>query len=422
VVGEREPEMATVPYEIVEVGEGVYELTLRPDPAWLQDPARVYPVYVDPSFGGPTAVYAYKSDGYSNTGTIRVGNPYQSYITHWRTILRYNYQSIITNNYQITNAYISATKTSGTVNCHGGGIYVATAFSYSGKGAYLAYFPVCASGGGGGAGLAQQIALWANADINGGHLMLTGGEYSYNTYSYKILSTTLSLDYVAGPAITGITDDTPQNGEIGVGAPVMQAEGTHAVGDHQYFRYSFTSSDGGAAWESPWVLGGPYPVPVGVLTPGKTYTYTISTMTDYSIASPIVTSANPTLYTFVTDSAPSAPANVAVTPGTGSVLTASATVSDADSDWVQALFTVKQGDLVIIDGLAGSRVEGTPPLSGASSVDLPYFLAPNTTYTLEVQAFDGHMVSTVATQNFTTGSPGAIREIPPTWDDQTGAV
>jgi len=98
--------------------------------------------------------------------------------------------------------------------------------------------------------------------------------------------------------------------------------------------------------------------------------------------------------------------------------TLSATVTDADGGDVWALFTIRQDGIVVVDGLAGSKASGG---SGTSSVDCPYALQPGVTYTIEVRASDGSLVSdaTVPGIEFEgpPPSPSATPDDLPTTDD-----
>jgi len=101
-----------------------------------------------------------------------------------------------------------------------------------------------------------------------------------------------------------------------------------------------------------------------------------------------------------------------------------AKVSDPDGGDIQALFTIRQNDIVIVDGLPGKKVSPVAGVSEDSCKKVPYALSPDATYTIEVRTSDGYLLSTTSlapTYTF-SGPPGTYREIPGTSDSQTGAT
>ena len=427
VEGEREPADANIPFEVVKVADGTYELTLRPSAQWLSDAARVYPVYVDPTLGtGPDQLREYKSDGVVYAKDVRVGNSHQSgSCCNWRSVAHYNYSGLMSKQI-VASTSVSTSKLGGTANCYGGGVYNATGWGYGSVGGYLAYFPNCTTGGASD-NMWMQVADWVRSGGTGGAFMYTG--YEAPVYSYKILATALYITYVDAPTVTGVTGATPVDGAMAVAYPVMQATGTTVVGT-QSFQYIFTSDNGGQAFTSPWTSTGPYRVPDGALTPGKHYAYSIKTRNDYLLSpEPLKSNA---AWNFTMDAAPDAPTAVTVDahPLTEDLVSSvvrpvvSASVSDVDGGDIQALFTIRQNGIVIVDSLPGTKATLAAGVPGVSSATLPYALSPDATYTIEVRSSDGYLVSATSlapTPTF-TGPPGTSREIPGTSDSQTGAT
>lgn len=72
-IDERRSEAIAV--SLSELGPSVVRLELRPDLAWLQDPARIYPVVVD-----PTLVAIDYQDGLGDTAQIHQSNPTTNYL------------------------------------------------------------------------------------------------------------------------------------------------------------------------------------------------------------------------------------------------------------------------------------------------------------------------------------------------------
>jgi hypothetical protein len=431
VEGEREPADANIPFEVTQVSDDMYEVTLRPDVGWLGDPARIYPVYVDPTLQtGPSTLREYKQDGVVYASDARVGNVHtSSSCCNWRTVAGYSYPDLMSR--QIIGASLESSLLGGTANCYDGNVYTAYSWSYGNAGiwTHLSSFANCTTGGAD-EDIYLQLAAWVRDGVTTPTLVFTG--YEAPVYSYKILSTTLYVYHVDAPTVTGVTPTTPANGATGVAFPVMQATGTISAGSNQFFQYIFTSTDGGAAWTSPWTSSGPYRVPDGALTPGKHYTYNIKTKDDFPASpEPTFTFATHPEWNFTMDAAPNVPTDLTVD---GQSLTAPvvstearplvcATVSDHDGGDIYALFSIQQGGVTIVDGLAGAEVTLAAGVTGPSCATLPYALADDGVYTISVKSSDGYFASDALTgASSFSGPAGALREIPGTSDGQTEAV
>ena len=398
VSGESQPDFTNVPWEISAVSDGVYDLTFRPSWSWLRDSSRVYPVMIDPSAGADT-VHSWKSGGGLNATNVWIGNSHQtSTCCNWRTEAHYNYEQVFGS--QVTNASMAATYTTGTANTAGVNMYVYTgnttwtdASNFNAVGAYLGSFTIpTGTASGAPTALWQTLAGWVNAGSSGNRLMFTGDEC--NCYSYKGLNTTLSITTVAAPTITGVTGATPTNGARGPVMPIMQATGTESTGTGQNFQYAFTSSDGGVAYTTPWVPSGPYQVLQGKLTPGKHYSYSISTNDNY-YGSPTKNATN-AAWTFVTNTPAPTPTQANVVPGDGSIITSATPtfstpqVTDANGDTVQYQFRLSTG----ADGKSGQvTTSGWLPATGSSPVTWTPpagTLQDGGSYTVGVMTNDGY--------------------------------
>ncbi|MBN2176868.1 MAG: DNRLRE domain-containing protein [Demequinaceae bacterium] len=97
----------------------------------------------------------------------------------------------------------------------------------------------------------------------------------------------------------------------------------------------------------------------------------------------------------------------------------STTAADPDGGEVQAFFTVKQGGVVIIDSLPGSKVTS----GSVSSATLPYALASGVLYTIEVRVADVRSVSEFYSPTYTFQGPVVEpRDLPSDDDDVTGVA
>ena len=418
-----------IEYDFVREEGDTWVMTLRPSIEWLNATERVYPVYVDPQVNiGAAGVATYKEDNYTyNHGsTPHIGNSKQnSTCCAWRTVFRMNLNGYF--NYRLVGGNIYGARTYYSSGNFGGNLYWANAFRFDGNGSWLGGFTMATGlyeSGTGGFDAASHIV---NSDDIYSYNMLTGEENNA-TYSLKQLTLGVYIDYVNLHTIGTVTG--PTGGVEKVNMPLMSATGTVFSGMTQQFQYVFTSNNEGTTFESQWVGAGNYRVPDGALTPGKRYTYSVKSR-DTGYLSPIVTASNANWY-FFTDAAPAVPTNVAVD---GALLdqarvvqndrpTLSATVADPDGGAVQALFTVMQDGIVIMDSVPGSTATVTKTTTGVSSIELPYSLNPGSTYTVTAVAFSGSMASltTSVTSPFTVDVDRTIREIPGDDDDSTGVA
>lgn len=434
--GMAESASTPVAYTLASAEEGRWNLTLQPDLGWLGDPARVYPVSVDPSiYPGSGMVATYKESNYTyNYASVpRIGNTKEtSTCCAWRTVLRYPLNDYFGK--RVTSASLVANWTYGTTTTQPASVWWATAFNFNGKGSKIADFSIARQGIAAG-GVFNMVASILNNSDQYSYLMLTGQE-SNSIYGRKDLSTYVTFTYVNPAVVTGVTGATPKSAAVGpltqayVDDVVMQATGTNSTpGTSQVFQYKFVSSNGGVAFNTGWQAAGPFRVPEAALTPGKDYTYTIETK-DTGTGSPVKTGSNAT-WKFHTRSAPNVPTNVTVN---GESLTATvvssvtrpviaATVSDPDGPAggaVWALFTITQDGIVIMDSVPGSVPETG---SDVSSVTLPYGITSGVDYQVLVRAFDGHLAGdSFAPPGKFTGPPRSVRELPTPDDTNTGAT
>ncbi len=435
--GMAESASTSVDYVLTALDEGRWALELQPDLTWLSDPALTYPVSIDPNvYPGSGMVATYKENNftYNYASVPRIGNTKEnSTCCSWRTVLRYPMNAYFGK--RVTGAALVADWTYGTTTNQAASVWWATAFRFDGNGAKIADFAIARQGVAYG-GVFDMVASILNNSDQYSYLMLVGEENN-GIYSRKDLSTYVTFTYVDPAVVTGVTGTTPTSPVAGpltqvyVDDLVMQATGVnYTPGTTQLFRYDFKSSDGGAAWLSPWVAPGPYRVPATALTPGKSYWYTIASM-DTGTASPVKTMGNVN-WMLHTKSAPNVPTNVTVdNQALSGTVTANArpvlaaAVSDPDGvagGQVWALFTVRQGGpngIVIMDSVPGSKVQG----SGISILTLPYAISADGDYTVEVRAFDGHLAGDpVIPPGQFEGPVRTLRELPTTGDDATDAV
>ncbi|MEJ1229465.1 MAG: PA14 domain-containing protein [Galbitalea sp.] len=276
---------------------GDWLLTLLPDPAWLDDPARVFPVSLDPSvLDAPQAgVNAYESNGTHLTGVTYEGNSRAgSQDTYWRTVETYNYTSL--SGYEpyavgLEEDYAG----SGTTTAQPGDVWGAGCFGFNCVSGHYSGIEISSGGGGYGvatdAGLFGAILQGVLAACSGCYYELSGNEAA-GSYTFKQVNATLIIDYaqypiigLTGQSVSGGVEVSPQGGGMGSETPVLQAVGSDPVGLSLAYKFEVSTNpnpDVSPIWVS-GVVGNPWvesaapagteqvQVPPGVLSPGTTY-------------------------------------------------------------------------------------------------------------------------------------------------------
>lgn len=222
----QEPAETAVSTSLAADGDG-WTITLSPDRSWLADPARVFPVHVDPtsSVAWSKDQHAYKSDGASITdGIIRIGNSRDGGDKYWRTVAKFDYEQVFGK--QVIDARVDGyLHDAGTTNSYTGSVHVGTAFNYGGYGTNLSPWTITSSGSAHGTGIADQIASWVRNRSSGNYLTLRGQETA-GTYTYKTLDAALIIDYKDFPTAGSAIAPSPANGKRGPLAPKLAISGT----------------------------------------------------------------------------------------------------------------------------------------------------------------------------------------------------
>ncbi len=288
VEGVQEPVLVSVPASVEKVGAS-WLFTLRPDQSWLKDPARVFPVTIDPSTywsttAGPSEQKSYKSDGSIYTNSLHIGNTRQSNTNvYWRGFARYPLNSTyIAGNY-VTAAAMTFSRVNGTATCYNGTVSTATATpptSYSQVGGQVSTFALCGTTGSASSSkidaLDTTIAAWVRAGTYTKWLVFRGNEGS--AYSYKQISANLVVVTTPYPSVAGVTPETPVNGATTARMPILEATGTDTSGMGLQYKYEFSpdSTFASGVVQSGWVAPGQYQVPSTLLQSGVHYYYRIS--------------------------------------------------------------------------------------------------------------------------------------------------
>lgn len=400
VPGVREPADVLGSYALSKQGSR-WLVTVQVPTAWLDDPARVWPVHVDPTFraAGYDAVKSYKSDGYwTEDGAMRIGSTGDGH--SWRSIPHFVYANWINSPTQVANVDAGFWWTGyGTGTGYQMRLHHATSFDYNGVGTGLASsFIADGSTVMDDDRLTTFVRDLYNANDGRAWFMVRGTE-SATTYTYKQISGELWLDlnYTARAA----TLQEPANGadQVSVEA-TLKAAATDAEGDqiYYYFRVSTNSNpDLDQVWNSGWENASPtVKVPPGILQGGTTYYWKVYTR-DYCHLphSPCgwgrTHDAVSAVSSFKTNVPPVAIDAAGATPPSGTVATTTPTLRVPDTydpdGWglgVFYWFSVATGS----DGRTGTVI------SSGWQDNKPYWTVPEgylrdgTTYTWTVWAHD----------------------------------
>lgn len=285
VPGHSESAVTDVPVTLHQVSDSDWTMTLTPDPSWLNDPSRVYPVFVDPSTASSYAdnAHSYESNGTALTGVAYVGNSLAGGDTYWRTVTHFNYEQLF--GYQVLGVDLQEWYLSGSTAQTAGAVDYANAFSYSGVGPFLSGITISAGtsgyGDATGAGLTNEIASWVSARSSGNYLMLAGGEQS-GAYTYKSLGLEMFISYESIPTIqaTNISipdpngfaasTSSPGYGHVGSATPTFTTSYTQDAsnGDAPVnYNYAISASRGGPfnspLWTTGWTSTNQVQVPPG---------------------------------------------------------------------------------------------------------------------------------------------------------------
>ncbi|PRZ43004.1 hypothetical protein CLV47_10360 [Antricoccus suffuscus] len=136
--GVHEAEDTNGHYVLEQVGKR-WKLTVQVDRAWLNDPALVYPVMVDPTLGGVgyDAALSIASDGtIVQGGPMKVGNPNDGRKV-WRGFAHYDYLSWAQWGYQVVHVSAYLHRVGGTPNGYAMSMWHAGSFTFGGNVEYM---------------------------------------------------------------------------------------------------------------------------------------------------------------------------------------------------------------------------------------------------------------------------------------------
>ncbi len=368
VTGQSEDEIANVRTTLHETDEG-WELKLVPSYAWLSDADRVYPVSIDPTmYGGEAGRVAYKQDGATRTDSVQVGNATAGQWKNWRTVVAYPYSSAF--GYQVTNAWLSIYHgNQGFLGAASGSIHWANCYGFNCLGEYLGGYTVSTGTvGGGGTAMINRYAQLVRDNAAGMALIITGQEGT--AYTNKQLSTTLVIDTLSYPVLTGYTATSPANGATHVtSTPILEATGSQAEGRPLSYAYrigttsnvdaSLVYTSETAGWTAFGASSAVQVPQLANLLPNTTYYWKGCVKDDYDGYAGTSTIRCGAVRSFTTNTPAPTATQSATAPADGSVVTTltptltSNTVTDVNGDPVQYGFRIATG----ADGKTGTIID-----------------------------------------------------------------
>ncbi|SDZ12133.1 PA14 domain-containing protein [Herbiconiux ginsengi] len=313
-----------------------WTLTLSADRDWLNDPARVYPVLVDPTISTAANEFtrAYKSNGMTSNA-MQVGNSNNG--GFWRTVFHVDYEQffgkqIIGAGLEVTDIYADS-----SYDEYGVALSTATTFGYDSVGQDLGGFSIGPSGGAStDVRLQNKISEYVRTGYPGGFFTLIGDE-SPGVFSYKHVETQLVVNWKEYPTPGRPGASSPANGAVNVSVlPKLSVQGATVDAAWQLlyrFRVSTSANpaaDPSPAYDSDWVGSSEVTVPEAKLQPGVTYRwmYWVRDTTDGHLGDSTVRQS-PVTWSFTTNTVPLTTLASAVPADNGIVVTTTPTLSVA---------------------------------------------------------------------------------------------
>lgn len=363
VEGKSESALINVATKVWRDDQG-WAISMTPDYTWLSDPARVFPVTVDPTvYSNNLYAYGYKSDGNTDNSALRVGNTRESGLNrYWRSIVLFDFSPLAGK--QVLNAGAFATYTDGTTSGATGSVFVANCFGFACNGANLGdYWVDGGTGSNQTLALRTQFAKWVREGQLSIHLMFTGTESDWCTY--KTLWTSLTFDWKDYPSVSAVVAPSPANGATKAPMmPTFKVTGTDPGGTGPAYQYKVFPTSGSACVETTalattnWSTTSTQQIAQGVLSAGVKYCWRAYVKDGYDGHLGTSTVRSSSVRFFTTNAAAPLAVQSTTTPASGTTATTltptltAAAVTDADGDPVTYQFRVASGS----DGKSGAIV------------------------------------------------------------------
>jgi len=266
--GQREPVSIAPTPRLAKSSDGTWRYGLQVSYQWLTDPARVYPVTIDPGIA-LTGSTAYKSDGVVQNNALYVGNTRQSNSNvYWRSVVTFDYGSIpgkFIAESQLQFAYADE----GTTSSQQGWVHQASCSGYECRSQHLTGYNLGDDWAQtDGWGLAQRLV--DRFRVNDRPAWLVGGNED-GSYSFKSLDVGMWVEYWDFPSVW---TSSPTNGAKGVSvAPVLTLGASNPGNRTQNYAFEIATDPGMSnfVFTNSWQTGTSVQIPEGVLRPGTDY-------------------------------------------------------------------------------------------------------------------------------------------------------
>lgn len=368
VEGESAPAEREVGAAINEV-DGEWLLTLTADAAWLNDPAREYPVTVDPTIlVGDSNFHSYKGTSLERNDVLLVGNANDGG-SYWRSIVKFKYDASTIAYKHILQTQLNIAYADYGTNPTEGNVYQASCFGYTCRGPFWGSYPAITNNAVAHLNdtMDAKYATAAAVGSFGVNAMITGLESP--GYTLKQINTSMYFTVADFPVVvnqpSGPLSPSPANGSTTASVmPTLRAEATQAQNYNMAFAFDISTTstfDAGTVSRTPWSswrkpnatthkAAGGVVVPQGMLQPGTTYFWRTVVKDSTDGTNNVSTERTGTQSWSFTTTAPAglvpqsstSPADETVTIDPTPTLR-SGTVTDPDGDYVQYQFRVASG-------------------------------------------------------------------------------
>jgi large repetitive protein len=343
VEGERENVSTALKASLWQTSDGSWRYNVRADRTWLNDPARVYPVRIDPTVKTPNGTTAYKSDGTTWSGAQMVGNTREGNRNkYWRSVVSYDYGNLPGQFIANARMYVDYDGY-GTTSRQTGWVQHASGFSYNGMGPHLGSYTLAdgsseVEGEGVAARLASQLRIGDRPAF-----MIGGWEGS--SYSFKHIQSELwvvSWDY---PSVGGWG---PADGGTGISlTPTLGLKASNPGNRPQQYLFELATDPGltNRIAIQGWGSGTQFQIPQGLLRTGTSYYWRVSMVDDLDGLWGQSTLVRSPVYNFSTNAVPLPDAATAM-PGSP--------VTETPTTVTTLTPTLRVGAVADTDGTGGS--------------------------------------------------------------------
>jgi len=275
-LGDRADAQGEVGVSVARDGTG-WVLSFAVDRGWMNDPARVYPVRVDPEVVPEMdSQRSFKTNGQANTNYgIQVGNTNTNGV--WRTLAHFDYERVFGKQVTGVGIFFGGMSRDSTVTNRWGTVSWGSRFGYDCVTESLG--GVAWRGDGTGEviddRLTTKIAGWVRDGVRGAFLAFTGDEgrgFTYKHYRQSVMA----IVYQDFPVPGRIASPAPVDGAVGVSVrPVLNTSGASTpAGTELQYQYKValgSNVDADPVWDSGWLSSATVRVPDVRLQAGTKY-------------------------------------------------------------------------------------------------------------------------------------------------------